>query len=60
MRLCKPKRLRAGEHNEQRGRELARQGLADQAIAAYRLAAEIDPRRSVPFYNLDLVCKYGR
>jgi len=53
------KRARANRANE-RGRELDRQGLEAEAIAAYEHASNLDPRWSVPFYNLGLIYKYRR
>lgn len=53
----KPRRLRAGAHNE-RGRELADRGLNHEAIAEYLKASEIDAEWSVPFYNMGLLYKY--
>jgi hypothetical protein len=52
-----PRRSRASAHNE-RGRAFAGRGLNPQAISEYLKAAEIDPKWSVPFYNLGLLYKY--
>lgn len=50
---------RAARHNEQ-GNELSAKGSFTEAEAAYRRAAEADPRWSVPWYNLGLMFKKRR
>ena len=49
----------AARHNE-RGNDLSDRGWLGEAEAAYRSAAEADPRWSVPWYNLGLLFKKQR